>query len=39
MVHTSPAWKRYQASVAWNSRTTWRCSTITPLGLPVEPEV
>ena len=37
--HLSAALKLNQAFVALNNRATCRCSTITPLGLPVEPEV
>ncbi|CAM3856056.1 hypothetical protein COSO111634_27190 [Corallococcus soli] len=38
-VHTSVGPKWNFASVALNSRVTWSCCTITPLGRPVEPEV
>ena len=38
-VHTSDALNSNHPRVASNSRTTCACSTITPLGSPVEPEV
>ncbi len=38
-VHTSPGTKSNHSRVADNNRAMLRCSTITPLGLPVDPEV
>ncbi len=37
--HTSRSPKRNQSSVDVNNRTTLRCSTTTPFGTPVEPDV